>query len=190
MEAWRGQHSCGYPVLAMSSRPTPSIERNETDGFAICLIPLMSNVRTLQIMKTTVVAFSACFMATSALAVSTPSLAQHPLYGKWEWTYAKNNCTEVYNYRQDNTSVVTSGEERGESRFTISDKPDLNGFYRMTDVVTKSNGRTGCDGEPGGTPVGDSATIYILFSPTKTELVICQEPSLNACMGPLRRISQ
>ena len=131
-----------------------------------------------------------CSIATSAIANVTDSTALHPLYGKWAWTYAKNNCTEVYDYRPDNTSVVTSGEEIGESRFTISDKPDLNGFYRMTDVVTKSNGRTGCDGEPGGTPVGDTATMYIHLQPTKNEMVICQEPSFNACMGPLRRISQ
>lgn len=116
--------------------------------------------------------------------------ASHPLYGKWAWTIAKNNCTEVYDFRPNNISVVTSGDEIGESRFTINDKPDLNGFYRLTDVVTKNNGRTGCDGVPGGTPVGDTVTVYIFFHPTKNEMVICQEPSFNACMGPLRRISQ
>lgn len=134
-----------------------------------------------------------CFSATTALANVgdvVGSSSTHRLYGKWAWTYAKNNCTEVYEYRLDNTSVVTSGEEVGESRFTITDKPNMNGFYRMTDVVTKSNGRTGCDGEPGGTPVGDEATIYIIFHPTKEEMLICQEPSLNACFGPLRRVSQ
>ena len=141
-------------------------------------------------MKTTAAALFICFMATSAIASIGEPSAHHPLYGKWAWTYAKNNCTEVYEYRPDNTSIVTSGEEIGESQFTISDKPDLNGFYRMTDVVTKSNGRTGCDGEPDGTPVGDTVTIYIFFHPTKGEMVMCQEPSFNACMGPLQRISQ
>ncbi|MFC5300580.1 hypothetical protein [Azospira restricta] len=141
-------------------------------------------------MKTTAAALFICFLATSAVANVGYSSAQHPLYGKWAWTYAKNNCSEVYDYRPDNTSVVTSGEEIGESRFTISDKPDLNGFYRMTDVVTKSNGRTGCDGKPGGTPVGNTVTIFIFFHPTMSEMVMCQEPSFYACMGPLRRLTQ
>lgn len=113
----------------------------------------------------------------------------HRLFGKWSWTYSKNNCTEVYDYRADNTSVVTSGEEESESHFTIADKPDLSGFYRMTDVVTKSNGRAGCDGEPGGTPVGHEVTIYILFHPKRDEMLICEQPSFDACFGPLRRTS-
>jgi len=126
----------------------------------------------------------------SANANVTGSPPHHPLYGQWVWTYEKNNCQEVYQYRSDNTTIVTSGEEVGESRFTISDKPDLNGFYKMTDVVTKSNGLSGCDGTPGGTPVGDTVTLYILFHPIKSEMLICQQPSLKACMGPLRRISK
>jgi hypothetical protein len=113
-----------------------------------------------------------------------------PLYGKWSWVYKKNNCTENYDYRSDNTAVITSGEEQAESSFTISDEPDINGFYRMTDVATKSNGRTGCDGQAGGTPVGDTVTLYMIFNQMKDEMVMCQEPSFNACMGPLRRIAK
>lgn len=141
-------------------------------------------------MKTIIAALFIYFVATTAVANVNDSLEQHPLYGKWEWTYTKNNCTEIYDFRADNTSLVTSGEEVGESQFTISEKSDLNGFYYLTDTVTKSNGLTGCDGEPGGTPVGDKVTNYIFFSPSKSEMVMCQEPSFNACMGPLRRISQ
>lgn len=133
----------------------------------------------------------AAMLLNGCVANSVKSITLlHRLYGKWAWTYETNNCTEIYEFRSDNTSIVTSGEEVGESRFTITDKPDLNGFYRMTDVVTKSNGRTGCDGEPGGTPVGDEVTIYIIFHPTKGEMLICQDPSLNACFGPLRRVPQ
>lgn len=135
-------------------------------------------------MKKTVATLLFCSIATTAVANTS---TQHPLYGKWTWTRAENNCTEVYNFRPDNTSIVTSGKEVGESRFTISDKPDLNGFYRITDVVTKSNGRAGCDGSSGGSPVGDTATIYIFIHPSRGEMVMCQEPSFNACFGPLRR---
>ncbi len=140
-------------------------------------------------MKKTATALTFFCIATTAIANVTDSNTL-PLYGKWSWIYQQNNCTEVYDYRSDNTTLITSGDEQAESSFTISEKPDQNGFYRMTDVTTKSNGLTGCDGQSGGTPVGDTATIYIIFSPTKDEMVICQEPSLNACMGPLRRISK
>lgn len=140
-------------------------------------------------MKATFLTLFLFSMMTTAIA-KVGDVATHRLYGKWSWTYSKNNCTEVYDYRQDNTTSVTSGEEVAESSFTISNKPDLNGFYRMTDVVKKSNGRTGCDGEPGGTPIGHEVTIYIIFHPTKEEMLICQTPSLDACFGPLQRLPQ
>lgn len=140
-------------------------------------------------MKTILVTLLICSAATIATA-SVGASPTHRLYGKWSWTYSKNNCTEIYDYRSDNTALVTSGEEVAESRFTIAEKPDSIGFYRMTDVVTKSNGRAGCDGEPGGTPIGHEVTIYILFHPKRDEMLICQQPSLDACFGPLRRVSQ
>lgn len=140
-------------------------------------------------MKAILAALIVCSVTTTAFA-NVGAMPTNRLYGKWTWTYAQNNCTEEYNYRADNTTVVLSGEEKAESRFTISDKPDLNGFYRMTDVVTKSNGRTGCDGELGGTPIGHEATIYIIFHPKKEEMFICQQPSLDTCFGPLQRVTQ
>lgn len=129
------------------------------------------------------------YSAATVASASVGASPTHRLYGKWSWTYSKNNCTEVYDYRSNNTSVVTSGEEVAESRFSISDKTD-GGFYRMTDIVTKSNGRTGCDGEPGGSPVGHEVTLYVVFHPVRDEMLICQQPVLDACFGPLKRISQ
>lgn len=152
-------------------------------------LPVSSSL-TLCTMKHVIAVFLLSSLATLAGGSVNDAAASHPLYGKWKWTYASNHCTETYDYRPDNTSIISSGEEQAESRFTISDKPDQKGFYRMTDVTTKSNGRAGCDGAAGGTPVGDSAVIFIFFNPTKSEMIICQEPSFNACMGPLRRVSQ
>lgn len=141
-------------------------------------------------MKTILATLIICSMATPAIAnIGDSPKKQHPLYGKWTWTYQKNNCTEVYDFRSDNTKYVTSGEEVAESSFTISDSPDSNGFYQMTDEVTKSNGKTGCDGAPGGTPVGDTVTIYIFFHPIKNEMAICYDASFKGCFGPLRRVS-
>jgi hypothetical protein len=138
-------------------------------------------------MKKIIAILFICTISTTAFAESTIA---HPVFGKWTWTLEKSNCTEMYDYRPNFTSTVTSGDEIGESRFTISDEPDQHGFYRMIDVVTKSNGHAGCDGEPGGTPVGDEATTFIFISPIKDEMVICQEPNFTACFGPLRRITK
>lgn len=128
------------------------------------------------------------FLSISSASANLGASPVQRLYGKWTWTYAKNNCTEVYDYRRDNTARITSGEEVAESRFSISEQPDARGFYRMIDVVTQSNGKTGCDGQPGGTPVGHEVTIYLLFHPAIDEMLVCQQANLNACMGPLRRV--
>jgi hypothetical protein len=61
-------------------------------------------------MKKTATALTFFFMATSAIANVTDSDTL-PLYVKWSWVYEKNNCTEVYDHRSDNTTVITSGEE-------------------------------------------------------------------------------
>jgi hypothetical protein len=141
-------------------------------------------------MKYLTVALAFCVISLSVSASIAGDPVPHPLYGKWGWVYARNNCQEIYHFRGDNTSAITSAEEVAESHFTVSEKPDANGFYRMTDVVTQTNGLTGCDGTPGGTPVGDTVTLYLLFNSLRSEMLMCQEPSLKACMGPLHRLSE
>ncbi|WP_156226468.1 hypothetical protein [Herbaspirillum chlorophenolicum] len=134
-------------------------------------------------------------LATLILVFAVPTTyadfsIQHPIHGQWTWTFERNSCTEVYHYKSDNTARVTSGAEIAESRFTLSEKPDQNGFYRMTDVVTKSNGQTGCDGTAGGTPVGHEVTNYLILNATREKLLICWDASLNQCFGPLQRIGK
>jgi hypothetical protein len=141
-------------------------------------------------MKTSIAAIILISISSVASASLTASPPKHPLFGKWSWVVERNHCTEVYEFRPDNTARITSGEEEAESRITVSDTPDQNGFYRLTDEVMKSNGRTGCDGEFGGTPVGHSVTNYIFFHPVKKEMVMCFEPSFKACIGPMRRMSE
>jgi hypothetical protein len=132
-----------------------------------------------------------CLLTASSLAssaVSADVAKGHPLIGEWTWTRKENSCTEVYSYRPDGTSRISSGEEVAETRFSISDKPDLNGFYRMDDEVTKDNGRTGCDGTAGGSAVGTKGTVYMIIRPAGDEMIICQKPSFDECFGPLRRV--
>lgn len=132
-----------------------------------------------------VLAWLAC--TTSAPIAADPAIrADHPYLGRWTWAY--KGCTEVYTNRADGTTSVVSGEEVGEGTFTISDETEESGFYRVVDTVTTSNGKTGCDGQAGGTPVGSVATIFVFIRPSGDEMLECKTPSLDHCMGPLRRI--
>lgn len=111
----------------------------------------------------------------------------HPYLGRWTWTY--RGCVEVYENRPDGTSAVTSGAEVGESKYTITAYAEQNGFYRLVDIVTNSNGKTGCDGSPGGTPIGDEAVSFVLIRSSGEEMIFCKTPALDKCMGPLRRLN-
>lgn len=133
-------------------------------------------------------AVTALTMTFAATTRAADAPAPHPILGRWTWTLPGKPCEEVYHFRADHTSVVTSGEEVSESRFELADEPDAQGFYRVTDVITKTNGKTGCDGHPGGTPVGDTATGYLFLHPTRPEMVMCLHASFDSCIGPLRRL--
>jgi hypothetical protein len=139
----------------------------------------------------TIAAVLTCLLTVASLAsraVPAATAKSHPLLGEWTWTRKENNCTEIYSYNADGTSKISSGEEVAETRFSISDKPDQNGFYRMDDEVTKDNGRADCDGAAGGSSVGEKATVYVIIRPAGDEMVICQQPSFSECFGPLRRV--
>jgi hypothetical protein len=120
-------------------------------------------------------------------AVATP----HPLAGRWTWTLPDKSCTETLVYSAGNngtngTRQGSSGEEVTQSRYDVSAMPSLLGFYRLTETVTQSNGKTDCSGdlhEATGKPV----TRFVQFSPKKDLLIVCKEESLQACFGPLKR---
>ena len=129
-----------------------------------------------------------CLSACSLDPIRTAPLirSDHPFLGRWTWSY--KGCTETYDHRRDGTASVTSGEEVGASKYTISDQPEQSGYYRLVDTVTQSNGKTGCDGTPGGTPIGDRAVLFVRFLPSGNEMLICNTASLDECVGPLWRV--
>jgi hypothetical protein len=111
--------------------------------------------------------------------------ADHPFLGRWTWDY--KGCTETYDHHADGTTSIVSGEEISRSTYTISDEPEESGFYRQVDTIASSNGKTGCDGRAGGTPVGDVSERFIFIRPSGNEMLICRDESVDSCMGPLRR---
>lgn len=128
----------------------------------------------------------------AALLVSSSLQAgevkKHPYHGKWTWVY--NDCTEVYTVLPNGTASVTSGDETATSEYTASDMPDIQGFYHVTDTVTDSNGKTGCDGEPSGTDIGHSVNVFIKFNETQDQMLWCFKKSIASCIGPFYRVPE
>lgn len=110
-----------------------------------------------------------------------------PIVGKWTWTRAENNCTEIYEYREDGTTFVISGEEKSNGKYAITLTPVANGFYKIVDTVVKDYGGKDCaDSTEDNT--GESAENFIMFSPKLDQFIVCQKPNLDACFGPLHRV--
>jgi hypothetical protein len=135
---------------------------------------------------------AALFATTSALigtaspaSAAAPS-ASHPLLGIWVLSIPQLGCSETYHFRGDGTTLVKSAAEIGESEFTVSEQPSAKGYYKMVDTVTKDNGKRDCAGEV--TKVGSRATNYLRFHPEGTRFVMCQDESMDACIGPFERV--
>ena len=125
-------------------------------------------------------------LATAVSVFAAPLPAGHPLIGTWKITLPDGSCSEIYIVRRNGTSLVTSAEEVAESEFTVSDEPSERGFYKWVDTVAWDNGRKDCAGEV--TEVGHVATNYVLFSPMKTQFLMCEQEDLASCIGPFVRL--
>ena len=116
---------------------------------------------------------------------ATPLPADHPLLGTWKIDLPEVHCSEMYSLRQNGTKRTISRLEIGESVFSLSARPNKNGFYKWVDKIVKDNGKPDCMGEV--TEVGHVATTYILLHPDGTQFLLCFEQNLNACIGPFVR---
>ena len=118
--------------------------------------------------------------------MAAPPVASHPILGIWKLTLPDGSCSEIYRFRGDGTSLVTSNEEVSESEFTIPAEPSAKGFYRLDDRVVKDNGKLDCSG--GVTKIGSKVTHFVHFHPSGALFLMCMAESLDACIGPFRRM--
>ena len=118
--------------------------------------------------------------------LAAPPKASHPILGIWKLTLPDGSCSEIYRFRGDGTSLVTSNEEVSESEFTIPAEPSEKGFYRLDDRVVKDNGKLDCSGEV--TKIGSKVTHFVHFHPSGALFLMCMAESLDACIGPFRRM--
>lgn len=111
--------------------------------------------------------------------------SDHPIIGTWTHTLP-NQCAEVYTFRPDGTDRVTANEEISAGHYEITDKPNADDFYVLTDTIMENNGKKDCMGAT--MTIGDKATTYVRFNKDADQMLICYEPSLARCFGPLRRL--
>ena len=122
--------------------------------------------------------------APAAAHAAAPS-ASHPLLGIWILTIPQLGCSETYHFRGDGTTLVKSAEEVSESEFTVAEHPSAKGFYKLDDKVVKDNGKRDCSGEV--MKPGTRATNYVRFHPSGARFVMCQNETMDACIGPFER---
>jgi len=126
---------------------------------------------------------AAVLIACSAPAASPR--ADHPILGAWILSAANSSCMEDDVYGSDGRRHSTSAQEISASEYSISESPSEKGYYKMVDVVVRSNGLPDCTGSV--TPVGDTSTVYLRFSVGNTEFLLCTQELLSSCFVRARR---
>lgn len=124
--------------------------------------------------------------ALAPAAMAAPPAPNHPILGIWKLTLPDGSCSEIYRFRGDGTTLVTSAAEISESEYTIPAQPSAKGYYRLDDKVVKDNGKADCIG--GITKPGSQITHFVLFHPSGSLFVMCADESPEACIGPFRRM--
>jgi hypothetical protein len=129
---------------------------------------------------------SLAICAPSAGAAPAQPPRNSPILGIWKLSLPEIGCFEVYRFRGDGTSIVTSAEEVSESEFKIPAEPSAKGFYKLEDKVVKDNGKKDCAGQV--MKVGTRATNYLRFHPSGVLFLMCADESMNSCIGPFERV--
>lgn len=119
-------------------------------------------------------------------AIAAPPASSHPILGIWKLTLPDGSCSETYRFRGDGTTLVTSAEEISQSEFNIPAQPSAKGFYKLEDRLVKDNGKKDCIGQV--TKAGTTATHFVHFHPSGALFLMCVSESLDACIGPFRRM--
>ncbi|WP_374675400.1 hypothetical protein [Ideonella sp.] len=110
----------------------------------------------------------------------------HPVIGLWDIEVEDSGCHETYDVRPDGTVSVTSGRQMLDARFMVAPEPDEDGFYAWADQIVRDNGEPDCLGERA--EVGQLAFSFLYFDHGQRQFLMCESESLDACIGPFRRL--
>ena len=141
-------------------------------------------MRTLTRLLPPCLALLAATVQAVQAAPAAPS-ASHPLLGIWTLSIPQLGCSETYHFRGDGTTLVKSAAEVSESEFTVAEKPSAKGFYKLEDRIVKDNGKEDCSGEI--MQIGTRATNYLRFHPSGARFVMCENETMETCIGPFER---
>ena len=122
----------------------------------------------------------------AAQAAPPAPAANHPILGIWKLSLPDLGCSEIYRFRSDGTTLVTSAAEVSESEYRIPDKPSAKGFYKLEDRIVKDNGKKDCAGKI--MKVGTQVTNFVRFHPSGTLFLMCSDETMQACIGPFERV--
>jgi hypothetical protein len=131
-----------------------------------------------------VVALASAGVSPAQEVKGVPLPANHPLLGTWR-IELPNKCVEEYTLRADGTTLSSSGRERNESVFEISESPLPSGFYRWSERLVKSNGRRDCGGAVA--EVGHVAVHFVRLHPSGTRFQLCETEAASSCFAELYR---
>jgi hypothetical protein len=115
-----------------------------------------------------------------------PATVPSPVVGTWTYPVPGTECMETYTFAADGTRTFSSNEEKGTSRYTVSEQPDAHGALVLKDTIATTNGGADCSGTP-GTPVDDSVTVYVRFENAGQRMFMCTTDEPDTCFGPLIR---
>ena len=130
-------------------------------------------------------AFALCVLLSAAACRAGAPPAGHPLLGSWELVLPGSKCVETYDYRADGTSHTVSAAEETVTDYQVSATPSAQGYYELTVTLRSSNGKPDCSGQL--TPVGKPFTLYL--APLRGGFLMCFDPALQRCQGPLTRLA-
>jgi hypothetical protein len=111
---------------------------------------------------------------------------KNPILGTWQIVAEGTACFETYTFKSSGIRLYKSASEVGESKYTISSSPSAAGYYKFTDTITKSNGKSDCVNH--SSPIGDSLEAFVRFEDKGDSFFFCQTESKEQCVGPINRI--
>jgi hypothetical protein len=148
-----------------------------------------------------ITAIALCSLALEAPAYAAgelPPAKGAPIVGSWSWQGFDGRCSETFQYRANGTLLTTSGQALKASTFDVSPQADAKGFYHVVETRTQSNGKPDCAGDIArnngdGTGIeaeeAQKTDLFIQFNPARDRLIVCRTASLDACFGPLSRVT-
>jgi hypothetical protein len=125
-------------------------------------------------------------LCCGTFAAAAPPAAHHPILGTWKLKLPDIDCTEIYRFRSNGTTLVTSADEVTETEFEISADPSSKGYYQLADTIVKDNGARDCSGEK--MAIGNKVTVFVRFAPSQDSFLMCKTEALDACIGQFFRV--